>query len=223
MTATVAQSGAQPAAKSVGDRVKERRRALGLSQPQLAKKVGGITYQAIQQLEAGGGSRHLVSIARALGVTAEWLQDGMGPAPSRPTQARAGAAEKLKVLGMAECGADGWSLWNGDVIDLIDRPAGLAGVPNAYAVYVVGASMEPRYHPGEVVHIHPGRPIDIGAYVLVQRKPKASGEAPLAVIKRLAKRTGAKITLEQFNPPKQFDIKTGDVVSMHRVVGSGEA
>jgi phage repressor protein C with HTH and peptisase S24 domain len=223
MTATVAQSGAQPAAKSVGDRVKERRRALGLSQPQLAKKVGGITYQAIQQLEAGGGSRHLVSIARALGVTAEWLQDGMGPAPSKPTQARAGAAEKLKVLGMAECGADGWSLWNGDVIDLIDRPAGLAGVPNAYAVYVVGASMEPRYHPGEVVHIHPGRPIDIGAYVLVQRKPKASGEAPLAVIKRLAKRTGAKITLEQFNPPKQFDIKTGDVVSMHRVVGSGEA
>jgi phage repressor protein C with HTH and peptisase S24 domain len=223
MTATVAQSGAQPAAKSVGDRVKERRRALGLSQPQLAKKVGGITYQAIQQLEAGGGSRHLVSIARALGVTAEWLQDGMGPAPSKPTQARAGAAEKLKVLGMAECGADGWSLWNGDVIDLIDRPAGLAGVPNAYAVYVVGASMEPRYHPGEVVHIHPGRPIDIGAYVLVQKKPKASGEAPLAVIKRLAKRTGAKITLEQFNPPKQFDIKTGDVVSMHRVVGSGEA
>jgi phage repressor protein C with HTH and peptisase S24 domain len=223
MTATVAQSGAQTAAKSVGDRVKERRRALGLSQPQLAKKVGGITYQAIQQLEAGGGSRHLVSIARALGVTAEWLQDGMGPAPSKPTQARAGAAEKLKVLGMAECGADGWSLWNGDVIDLIDRPAGLAGVPNAYAVYVVGASMEPRYHPGEVVHIHPGRPIDIGAYVLVQRKPKASGEAPLAVIKRLAKRTGAKITLEQFNPPKQFDIKTGDVVSMHRVVGSGEA
>ena len=223
MTATVAQSGAQTAAKSVGDRVKERRRALGLSQPQLAKKVGGITYQAIQQLEAGGGSRHLVSIARALGVTAEWLQDGMGPAPSKPTQARAGTAEKLKVLGMAECGADGWSLWNGDVIDLIDRPAGLAGVPNAYAVYVVGASMEPRYHPGEVVHIHPGRPIDIGAYVLVQRKPKASGEAPLAVIKRLAKRTGAKITLEQFNPPKQFDIKTGDVVSMHRVVGSGEA
>ena len=223
MTATVAQSGAQIAAKSVGDRVKERRRALGLSQPQLAKKIGGITYQAIQQLEAGGGSRHLVSIARALGVTAEWLQDGMGPAPSKPTQARAGAAEKLKVLGMAECGADGWSLWNGDVIDLIDRPAGLAGVPNAYAVYVVGASMEPRYHPGEVVHIHPGRPIDIGAYVLVQRKPKASGEAPLAVIKRLAKRTGAKITLEQFNPPKQFDIKTGDVVSMHRVVGSGEA
>jgi phage repressor protein C with HTH and peptisase S24 domain len=210
-------------AQSLGERVKERRRALGLSQPQLAKKVGGITYQAIQQLEGGGGSRHLVPIARALGVTAEWLQDGTGPAPSKSMPApRAGTQEKLKVLGMAECGADGWSLWNGDVIDLIDRPAGLVGVPNAYAVYVVGASMEPRYHPGEVVHIHPGRPIEIGAYVLVQKKPRAAGEAPLAVIKRLSKRSGAKITLEQFNPPKTFDIKAGDLVSIHRVVGSGE-
>lgn len=213
----------KPTMKSLGERVRERRQALGLSQPQLAKKVGGITYQAIQQLEAGGGTKHLVGIARALGVTAEWLQDGHGPAPAKPGSARGATTEKLKVLGMAECGSDGWSLWNGDVIDLIDRPAGLIGVPNAYAVYVVGASMEPRYHPGEVVHIHPGRPVDVGAYVLVQRRPKANGEAPLAVIKRLAKRTGAKIVLEQFNPPKTFEIRTADIVSLHRVVGSGES
>ena len=74
---------------SIGDRVRERRTALGLSQPQLAKKVGAITYQAIQQLEAGGGTKHLVAIARALGVTAEWLQDGQGPAPARHAPRRA--------------------------------------------------------------------------------------------------------------------------------------
>jgi phage repressor protein C with HTH and peptisase S24 domain len=207
--------------KTIGERVRERRTALGLSQPQLAKRVGGITYQAIQQLEHGGGTKHLVSIARALGVTAEWLQDGHGPAPAKPAAARGREPERLKVLGMAQCGPDGWSLWNGDVIDMIERPASLNGVPNAYAVYVVGASMEPRYHPGEVVHIHPGRPIDVGAYVLVQRRGK-TGEAPLAVIKRLVKRTGTKITLEQFNPAKVFDIKAADIVSIHRVVGSGE-
>ena len=209
--------------KTLGERVRERRAALGLSQPQLAKKVGGITYQAIQQLEAGGGTKHLVGIARALGVTAEWLQDGHGPAPAKAGASSRAAGEKLKVLGMAECGPDGWSLWNGDVIDLIDRPASLAGVPGAYAVYVVGASMEPRYHPGEVVHIHPGKPLTVGAYVLVQRRARNDGEPPLAVIKRLARRTGAKIVLEQFNPPKSFEIKSADIVSIHRVVGSGEA
>jgi phage repressor protein C with HTH and peptisase S24 domain len=209
---------------TVGDRVRERRAALGLSQPQLAKKVGGITYQAIQQLEAGGGTKHLVGIARALGVTAEWLQDGQGPAPARHSPSpRPGSADKLKVLGMAECGADGWSLWNGDVIDMIDRPAALVGIPNAYAVYVVGASMEPRYHPGELVHVHPGKPLTIGAYVLVQRKPKNDGDVPLAVIKRLAKRTGSKTVLEQFNPPRTFEIRNDEIVSIHRVVGSGEA
>lgn len=213
--------------KTIGDRVRERRTALKLSQPQLAKQVGGITYQAIQQLEAGGGTKHLVSIAKALGVTAEWLQDGSGPVPSPKPPARAAAEpivqDRLKVLGMAECGPDGWSLWNGDVIDMIARPANLAGVPGAYAVYVVGASMEPRYHPGELVHIHPGKPLTVGAYVLVQRRPRNDGDPPLAVIKRLARRTGNKIVLEQFNPPKSFEIRSDDIVSIHRVVGSGEA
>jgi phage repressor protein C with HTH and peptisase S24 domain len=213
-------------AKTIGDRVRERRMQLKLSQPQLAKQVGGITYQAIQQLEAGGGTKHLVPIAKALGVTAEWLQDGNGPAPSSRSSIRAAAPapnDRMQVLGMAECGPDGWSLWNGDVIDMIARPASLAGVPNAYAVYVVGVSMEPRYHPGELVHIHPGKPLTVGAYVLVQCRPKNDGDPPLAVIKRLARRTGSKIVLEQFNPPKSFDIRSDDIVSIHRVVGSGEA
>ena len=213
-------------AKTIGERVRERRIQLKLSQPQLAKQVGGITYQAIQQLEAGGGTKHLVPIAKALGVTAEWLQDGGGPAPRSPLRTAAPppmANDRMQVLGMAECGPDGWSLWNGDVIDMIARPANLAGVPGAYAVYVVGASMEPRYHPGELVHIHPGKPLTVGAYVLVQRRPKNDGDPPLAVIKRLARRTGSKIVLEQFNPPKSFEIKSDDIVSIHRVVGSGEA
>jgi len=207
------------AGKTLGQRVRERRLALGLSQPQLAKKVGGITYQAIQQLEQGGGTKHLVSIARALGTTAEWLQDGHGPAPSKLISGR--LSEPIKVLGLAECGPDGWSLWNGEVIDVADRPASLSGVPNAYAVYVVGTSMEPRYHPGEVVHIHPDKPLIVGGYVLVQRRGK-KGEPPVAVIKRLAKRTGAKVVLEQFNPPNLLEIRAADIVSIHRVVGSAE-
>jgi phage repressor protein C with HTH and peptisase S24 domain len=124
---------------------------------------------------------------------------------------------------MAECGPDGWSLWNGEVIEMTSRPPNLAGAAQAYAVYVVGDSMEPRYHSGELVYVHPGRPVDVGAYVLVQVKPKDDGDAPRAVVKRLLRRSATKVTLEQFNPKKTIELKTSDVISIHRVVGSGEA
>ena len=91
----------------------------------------------------------------------------------------------LRVLGMAECGPDGWSLWNGEVIEMTSRPPNLAGAAQAYAVYVTGSSMEPRYFPGELVHVHPGKPVSIGDFVLVQVRPEEGGSKPRAVIKLL--------------------------------------
>lgn len=210
----------------IGKRIKERRSALGLSQPQLAQKIGGITYQAIQAIERGGNTKHMFAIAKALGVTPEWLQDGTGhpPGPSSlpPSAGQQGTADKLKVLGMAECGPDGVALWNGEVVDMVNRPPNLAGVSNAFAVYVQGVSMENRYHPGEIVYIHPGKPITPGTYVLVQLHPKDDGGPPRAFLKRLVRRSGAKVVLEQFNPPKTFNLALDEIISMYRVVGSGD-
>jgi len=203
----------------------------GLSMSDLSKHVLGRNHAYLQQFLERGVPAKLPEdmralLAPALGVAESDLREHPRAVPkalkAAPVFTRAPSHDRLRVLGMAECGADGWSLWNGDVIDLVDLPANLRGVPGAYAVYVVGASMEPRYHPGELVHIHPGKPLTIGAYVLVQRRAK-DGETPLAVIKRLAKRTGSKIVLEQFNPHKTFEIRADDIVSIHRVVGSGEA
>lgn len=129
----------------------------------------------------------------------------------------------LEVLGMAEGGPDGWNLFNGELVQYIQRPDNLKGVLGAYAVYITGSSMTPRYEQGEIAHIHPGRPTPAGCYVLVQRKPRQEGEPPLAVLKRLVKRTGTKVTLEQYNPPKTFDVPLTDIVSIHRIVGSSEA
>ena len=134
-----------------------------------------------------------------------------------------GGSDRLPVLGSAEGGADGQSPWNGDVVDYVPRPANLAGVPQAYAIYVYGTSMEPRYHPGEIAFVHPVKPPRPGDYVLVQFRPKAEGDPPCALLKRLVRQTQTKLVLEQFNPAKTFDLKLADVVSVHRIVGSGEA
>jgi phage repressor protein C with HTH and peptisase S24 domain len=131
-------------------------------------------------------------------------------------------ADRIPVMGVGEGGGEGKSLWNGEVVDYVSRPPALSGAPNGYATYVIGTSMEPRYHPGELIYVHPGKPVTAGAYVLVQLKPPAEGEPPLALIKRLAKRTATRIVLEQFNPPKQIEIPARDVVSIHRIVASGE-
>lgn len=132
------------------------------------------------------------------------------------------AMDKIPVMGIAEGGADGSSLWNGEVVDRVDRPPSLAGAPNGYGTYVIGTSMEPRYHPGELIYVHPGKPVTVGCYVLVQLAPKEEGAPPPALIKRLAKRMTTKIVLEQFNPPKTFEIAVKDVLTIHKIVGSGE-
>ncbi len=42
-------------------------------------------------------------------------------------------------------------------------------------------------------------------------------------MKRLVRRTANKVTLEQFNPAKEIDIKASDILSLHRIVGSLES
>jgi phage repressor protein C with HTH and peptisase S24 domain len=207
------------------------------------------TYMAHENGQNGIRTEPALAYARAFGVDPGWLMTGLRA--DRPEAAQRGERQRssrasrgphetnstpvdalysaerwprdLRVLGMAECGPDGWSLWNGEVIEMTSRPPNLAGAMLAYAVYVVGSSMEPRYHSGELVYVHPGRPVDVGAYVLVQVKPKEDGDAPRAVVKRLVRRSATKVMLEQFNPKKTIELKTADIISMHRVVGSGEA
>src|SRR6185312_14124464 len=209
-----------------------------LNQPGLARAASSsdqpVTQQTVHNLVSGQTthSKHLPALADALGVSLEWLTRGEHKPGSAAvtggdaqfTVARNIAPQsRLRVLGMAECGPDGWSMWNGDVIDTVPTPSGLAGAPGAYAVYAVGSSMEPRYYEGELIFIHPGKPVTVGSFVLVQIRPEHEGDTPRAMVKRLVKRTATKMVLVQFNPAKKFDIRNDDIVSLHRVVGSGES
>lgn len=196
----------------------------GKSQAGLARALD-INPSGINRLLAGDRQLKASEIDRVKAYFAsnrsnlpqKWNLHGEVPGP------KDGPDDMLRVLGMAEGGPDGWNLWNGEVIQHIRRPDNLVGVPGAYAVYVTGSSMEPRFNVGELLHIHPGKPVTPGCYVLVQRQPRADGEPPMAVIKRLVRRSGSKIVLEQHSPSKTFEIKAEEIISMHRVVGSSEA
>lgn len=70
---------------SVGQRVRAARDAAGLSQAALAR-LAGISGPSIAELEAGTNetptSSLIAGLAKALGVTREWLQDGSGEPPA---------------------------------------------------------------------------------------------------------------------------------------------
>lgn len=227
-----------------GDRVLKRREELGLSQPELGR-ASGLSYQAVQQIEAGTtkSTRRLLELATALKTTPEWLMHGHGaadvytppvpitpkmqrdletsPAPSNVYSAD-GWPRDLPVMGTAECGPDGWALFNGEVIRMAPRPPELAGIPKAYAVYVRGSSMENRYFDGEIVYVNPAKPVQQGDFVLVQLVAAQDGEPPRALIKRLVRRSGSKVILEQFSPKKIIEVKTSEIISIHKIVLSGE-
>ncbi|NHH86537.1 helix-turn-helix transcriptional regulator [Cobetia sp. MB87] len=67
-------------------RIKQKRKEAGLSQDALAKQVG-VTKGAISQWEQGAtnpSGQNLYSLAKALGVTAEWLLNGRDSQTSAP-------------------------------------------------------------------------------------------------------------------------------------------
>jgi len=65
--------------ETFGERVKESRKKLGLTQKQLPK-LSGMAQATLSDIERGKneGSRDVVSLANALKVSAEWLINGAG-------------------------------------------------------------------------------------------------------------------------------------------------
>jgi len=107
-----------------------------------------------------------------------------------------------------------------ETIDYVRRPVGLAQNPSAYALYVQGVSMEPRFEQGELVYVDTRRPPSAKDYVVVQLCGTEGDEHTVvtAMIKRLARRSSQYVDLEQFNPPLHFRLPIGRVHSIHRVV-----
>lgn len=104
-----------------------------------------------------------------------------------------------------------------DPIDSIDTPSWLASVPDSYAVFVTGNSMEPRFRAREIIYVHPYRPYREGDYVVVQLQ--ANGRVH-AIVKQFVEMTDDEVILKQHNPAKELRHARSEVAAIHLVVGS---
>jgi phage repressor protein C with HTH and peptisase S24 domain len=127
----------------------------------------------------------------------------------------------IPVYGHAMGGKDGEFILSGNQVSEVLAPPSLSHVPDAYAVYVVGDSMEPRYYAGETVFVNPRLPISRGAFVVAQISKGHEAEAR-AYVKRFVSQDTKRLRLEQYNPKKVLEFPISTVGAIHRIVMSGD-
>lgn len=142
------------------------------------------------------------------------------PAPGWPRfgdMPVAATARDLPVMGAVKGGAEGFYFNEGDPKEFVARPSALDGVANAFALYVDGDSMEPRYFAGEILYVNPNRPITRNCFVAVELQ---DGQG---MIKQFVKRSDETVVLRQFNPPKDIRLPAREVKRIYRITGASEA
>ena len=122
--------------------------------------------------------------------------------------------KSLPVRGRAQGGNDGNVIVEENPIDWTFRPADLQGVNDAFAVYVSGASMIPKYKNGDLVYVHPTRTITKGRYVLVETKEHKG------FIKQFVAWRDDCLVLNQFNPDKEIILPKSEVLRVMLAIGS---
>jgi phage repressor protein C with HTH and peptisase S24 domain len=96
------------------------------------------------------------------------------------------------------------------------RPANLSGVRAAYAIYMVGDSMTPRYEPGWLLHVNPFKPPTRGRDVVVYKRGNA------VLIKQFLGWERDALVLRQLNPEDTLRIARAEVLECHLVVGADQ-
>jgi SOS-response transcriptional repressor LexA len=110
----------------------------------------------------------------------------------------------------------------GALLEQLQRPAGLARDPEAYALTVVGTSMWPRFRAGARIAVSPRSPVAIGDDVLVRLRPAAEvghDGVEQVLIMHLQRRTATILELRQFNPDLTIHVGTDQVEAILKVVG----
>lgn len=201
----------------IGDRVKERREALGMTQPQLAKAIkdrgGALSQGQISSLEGGTVERPraLPELASALRTSVEWLLTGQEIAskvvqpdhkaeviPSSTVSRIVTASEPLIVWRSApSSGRSGEMLIYKEQAGLATRPVELADSKEAFAVKTTDDDGAPRYEGRSTLLVDPWAPPAQGDDCLFIRNP--SDNPMTAITRRLVRVTADHWVVRRFH------------------------
>ena len=208
---------------------------VGASQADLARHLGLAPSAVSRMLKGERQMKQLetVQIAGFLGVSPDEIlrhavddaisasggglpRPGRGRPPSISPSGIARTAELIPIRSAGRGGNDQQMFLEDGPIGYTPRPANLGGVRAAYAIYMVGDSMEPRYEPGWLLHVNPFKPPTRGRDVVVYK------QGQVVLIKQFIGWEGDTLVLRQLNPPDTLRIPRAEVSECHLVVGADQ-
>jgi SOS-response transcriptional repressor LexA len=204
---------------SIAERVKARRKELGLTQYQLADLVG-IAQTAIQRLEKGDtkNPRDIEALATALQCTPEFLRFGISD--NKNSNIAPGPTLKAAVPLISWVQAGAWS----DITEIkaYDAERYLCPVKCSdltFALKVQGVSMEPKFFDGDLIFVDPEAECIHGSYVVARLDDDNQ-----ATFKQLIIESGHKF-LKAANPnwPEQLIPINGNCTLVGKVVFAGKS
>ena len=190
------------------NRIKELRTRNDMTAAQLARAldIPGQRLRRWDRGEVNPPAEICRQIADLFGVTLDYVQ-GMSD-EDRPR-----SPDKIPLYGKAAAGQGVVAVSDGPV-DYIDRPSYLENVDGCYALLVTGESMEPRMFAGEVLIVHPYRPVRANDYVVCQYKTNGVIEA---IAKRYVGQDEGLIYLRQHNPDDEIIVNKSEIVALHYI------
>lgn len=224
------------------DRMRSERDTQKISSAELARRAG-LNAASIRKYAEGKGNQPrgdvLQRIATALDVELLWLRDGIPPKRATPPEGSALEPDTIMThtppttAGFKERSAFGGprdvpvyktlqpddtadAVMSSEISDLAERPPGITGAVGVYAIFVHGDSMAPRYEHGEVVYIHPDRPIRDGSYVLA-----GYGDNRI-LLRRLISRSDTVVVLQRLNPLRDERHAPESLTFMHHILSLNE-
>jgi phage repressor protein C with HTH and peptisase S24 domain len=197
----------------------------GLTMAEASRKIGKESTYLFSFLKKGKPKKLAEDARIALARLLELPDDGAlktsaaTVAHIEPSNVRTPAITKpiygqrdVPIRGRAQGGLDGVLQLSNDVIDWVERSPEIAGVKDAYALYVDGDSMLDFSVPhGSIVYVHPYRRPQAGRLCVLVLNSGA------AYVKRLARVTQAKIYVEQSNPSKTLEFAAADVAALQLI------
>src|SRR4051794_31521653 len=135
------------------------------------------------------------------------------PRPSQSAGPPSGRGDMIPIRSAARGGGEQEMFLGDGPIGYTPRPTNLGGVRDAYAIYMLGDSMEPRYEQGWLLHVNPFKPPTRGRDIVLY---KTNDDV---LIKQFIRWESDALILRQLNPPLELRIPREEVRDCHLVVG----